>query len=300
MNKTTDQSTRVRNAREEQTLDYAPMPVAQIQHGYDRWDAFVEVDADELARLRHGNARTVTTSTQIHVVDAGLMTLPYSRADSGEISRTFIRAAFNYDKATATVNRAAPQSVLGHTPYPAQPPLNESGHTRIAELFHEHVCAPYPTATIDLHDSPDTLDDYLDEVHAAIEHPDWCQRQDCWDRSPYSEVIHSRTVDAHQWDYDGIQHTVTAELEMCSETVTPGADDSTDMQVRITSTELGEVTLLGTPEDFRKLGQYLVTAADDLEWEFDDANKSTVNGVGIDWSWSITGNDEQAAGGDAR
>lgn len=51
MNKTTAQSTRVRNAREEQTRDYADMPVAQLDHAYRNWGAEVEVDGDERARL---------------------------------------------------------------------------------------------------------------------------------------------------------------------------------------------------------------------------------------------------------
>ena len=51
-NSSGSQDTRVRNGREEQTRDYAPMPVAQIQYGHDQWDADVEVDGDELARIR--------------------------------------------------------------------------------------------------------------------------------------------------------------------------------------------------------------------------------------------------------
>lgn len=39
-------------ARATMTRDYADMPAAQIAYGYDQWDAHVEVDADEIARIR--------------------------------------------------------------------------------------------------------------------------------------------------------------------------------------------------------------------------------------------------------
>lgn len=52
MKNPTDHSTRVRTGREEQTRDYATIPAAQVQYGFDQWGADVEVDGDELAHLR--------------------------------------------------------------------------------------------------------------------------------------------------------------------------------------------------------------------------------------------------------
>ena len=50
------QDTRVPTAREQMVRDYAPMTAAQIQHGFERWGADVEVDGDELARIRLSTA----------------------------------------------------------------------------------------------------------------------------------------------------------------------------------------------------------------------------------------------------
>lgn len=46
------QDTRQRNARQQLVHDYAEMPARQIDYGHGKWDETVEVDGDELARIR--------------------------------------------------------------------------------------------------------------------------------------------------------------------------------------------------------------------------------------------------------
>lgn len=277
MSETTDQSTRVRTAREEQTRDYASMPTAQIAHGFDGWDAAVEVDADELARLRaeeapgSPTAHTVDVTARFALVDAGTRKLGIHRREDGRLVRWAWKTTFNADTGTVTVYRDAECSILGHTPLPATGPLTEGDRQQIAEHISERGIDERPTTKpIVFWEFTRILDAYLDEVHAAIEHPSWCQQEDCWDRRSQNSVEHTRKIASHEWDHEGLDHTVSAGLTMFSEHVVPGPDDTTDMRVTIESSEMGEVTLLGTPDDFRKLGQYLVTAADDLEWELDD------------------------------
>lgn len=298
MNKPTSaQDTRVRNAREEQTRDYATMPAAQIQYGHDQWQAVVEVDGDELARLRRGYAHTVATTAQIHVVDAGTKVL---RLEEDLTARITLEAAYNPQTRVVTVWRDAARSVLGHIPLPERAPLTQREVEGIAnDVAADALAMSMDTRTTAFQDG-EGFRAYLDEVHAAIEHPVWCQRQDCWDKDPRSYVEHRRDATAHEWVSGDVDHHARASMTLFAETITPDPDEPAVVELSIGPDVRPDHLVFDSPAQLRALGQYLVTAADDLEWDLDDANKSTVNGVGIDWSWSITGNDKQAAGGDAR
>lgn len=266
-NSSASQDTRVRNGREAQTRDYATMPAAQIQYGHDQWRAVVEVDGDEIARLRRGYAHTVATTAQIHVVDAGTKVL---RLQEDLTARITLEATYNPQSRIVTVWRDAARSVLGHTPMPERPPLSQWDLESIANDVAADAVAMRLGSRVTAFQDRDAFVDYLDEVHEAIEHPVWCQRRDCWDRDPRSYVEHRRDAAAHTWVSGDVDHHARASLTLFSESVTPDPGEPAVVELSIGPDVRPDHLVFDNPAQLRALGQALVIAADDLEWEFDD------------------------------
>lgn len=217
-------------------------------------------------------AHVVDSIFRVAVVDAGEKRLRYNWNHT-LVRRDGWEARFDRKTDTVTVFRDSEKSILGHKPLPAFPPLTEGQVQRIAnEIRNRGLEGELDSKPFCFYDDSDALEVYLDEVAAAIEHPAWCQRVDCWDRSPLSMVEHTRTAGSHTWkSVDGDTFKADASLRLYAEEVSPQTDETPVVEVKIGPEDVQDFLVFDGPDDLRKLGQYLITAADDLEWEKDDA-----------------------------
>lgn len=217
----------------------------------------------------HVDALVVDAPLRIAVVDAGQKRLPYDH-DRSPVRRNGWAAQFDSKTDTVIVHRDAEKSVLGHTPMPAFPPLSEAEAQRVArEIRDRALDRRLDNESLHFYDDSDALEVYFDEVAAAIQHPAWCERGACWDRQPTSFVEHTRTAGAYAFASEHDRYSAQAALHLYAEFVEPDPDEKPVVELRIGPQDATDILVLDNLDDLRKLGQYLITAANDLEREQD-------------------------------
>lgn len=193
-------------------------------------------------------------SVGLTVVDLGTTRLYVE--DVSAPTRCAYRAEYDPARRQIEVQRDCERSVLGHALLPAAAPLTQD----LAEHIAGAVIADYLTggSTSVCFTTDETT--YYDGVAEAIEHPTWCERS-CWKPGDLG-VRHESKPDVHEWEHDSVEHTAALSYIRHGEHITPyPTEDFEQAELRIESSELGDVTLIGRPEHFTELGRFLIDAS---------------------------------------
>lgn len=103
------------------------------------------------------------------------------------------------------------------------------------------------------------------------EHPSWCSG-DCWTVTTVDRV-HEVSQPAHTWTSGTVESKAQLVHHRYSENKAVGPGEDTDYtELLVDNSELGEVTVIGTFEDFERLGAYLLDAAANLRRIVDEGD----------------------------
>lgn len=273
----TPQDTRELNARQQMVHDYADMPAAQIQYGYDQWDDDVPVDGDELARLRaeksvvslEGKHVCIMSEEPIAAIDHGGVTFN-GRATVTRPSRSVFLVFPN--KGVNIGQPEAQELVLdllaeGMLPHPGDEKVTVSE----AKPLNDAMTGVHPA------DAPDGVELVRDSPAVFGPNPE------------EPEYSPTRSIIVHESDSHTLEQadgTYTRSLHMSTNRPDWALDDNIDFWTSVAVKGLGDSgpteveVMFDHPDELRVLAGFLQNAANDFESALEEvtAVKARENG----------------------
>lgn len=201
------------------------------------------------------------------VIDAGTKRIPMKEYGSAPMRNRW-EVYFDAETRTVFVYRDEAHEVFGVEVIPEQPPLSDEDRMEIALAIlrrgEEREFVPTKEKPLRFYDGPAEAKEVLERIADTIEHPSWCARSECWDRSLLSMINHESDVESVEWEHQSLEHHVDARLAGYMEHTELNDTDLEAMEVVVKSSEMGDARLLGTPEDFERLGKFLIAQAERL------------------------------------